>query len=56
MVPQGGLKGVLWVDALQMLIILGSVIAIIAEGCSRVGGIAKVWEIADEGQRIQFDV
>ncbi|ELT97256.1 hypothetical protein CAPTEDRAFT_101940 [Capitella teleta] len=52
----GGLKGVLWVDALQMLIILGSVIAIIAEGCSRVGGIAKVWEIADEGQRIQFDV
>ena len=52
---QGGLKGVLWVDAIQMLIILAGVLAIVIKGTMDAGGVAKVWEIAENGSRIQFN-
>ena len=53
---QGGLKGVIWVDAIQMLIIIAGVLAIIIKGTLDVGGIGKVMQIARDGNRLEFDV
>jgi len=50
---QGGLKGVIWVDAIQMVIILVSILAIIIKGTIAVGGWAVVWQKASEGGRIR---
>lgn len=52
---QGGLKGVIWVDAIQMLIILVSILAVIIRGTMEVGGLGEVWRISVAGGRIQFN-
>jgi solute carrier family 5 (sodium-coupled monocarboxylate transporter), member 8/12 len=54
-VLKGGLKGVIWVDAIQMLIILASILAIIIKGTIEIGGLDIVWRRAVEGGRIQFN-
>jgi SSS family transporter len=51
----GGLKGVIWVDAIQMLIILGSMLAIIGKGTAEVGGFGEVWQRAADGGRLKFN-
>lgn len=52
---QGGLKGVIWVDAIQMVIILVSILAINIKGSIAAGGIGTVWQRATAGGRIQLD-
>jgi len=47
----GGMRAVLWSDALQAFIMFGSLITIIALGVGHVGGLEVVWERASEGSR-----
>lgn len=51
---QGGLRAVLWTDTFQTFVVVGGLIGIIVMGCGRLGGMAEVWRISQEGQRIQF--
>ncbi len=48
------MKAVLWADTLQMAIMMAGQIAIVVQGCIQVGGVYKVWEIAEKGGRINF--
>lgn len=48
----GGLKAVLWTDALQAIIMIGSVIAVTIAGASQIGGMSVVWERASEAGRL----
>ena len=49
---QGGLKGVLWIDTIQMLIVLGIGIANSAVGTNAVGGIDQVLNITTHNRRL----
>ncbi len=42
----GGLKAVLWSDALQAIIMFGTMITVIIVGVNEVGGLGVVWERA----------
>lgn len=53
-IPQGGMKAVLWADTAQMVIMLGGILAVIIQGTISVGGMGKVWQIAEDGGRINF--
>ena len=46
------MKAVLWTDVVQVLIILGSILGVLIEGCRRVGGLHQMWHIAQQGQRV----
>ncbi|XP_063957351.1 sodium-coupled monocarboxylate transporter 1-like isoform X1 [Lytechinus pictus] len=50
----GGLKAVVWTDTLQGIIMIVGVVALIIKGTMVVGGLDKVWQIAEQGDRIQF--
>ncbi|XP_052093056.1 sodium-coupled monocarboxylate transporter 1-like [Mytilus californianus] len=50
----GGLRAVLWTDTFQTFIVVGGLIGIISIGSSKLGGLAEVWRIASEGNRIEF--
>ncbi|ODN05896.1 Sodium-coupled monocarboxylate transporter 2 [Orchesella cincta] len=50
----GGLKAVLWSDALQAIIMFGSTLTILFLGTNEVGGFNVVWERAKEGGRTEF--
>lgn len=50
----GGMKAVLWTDALQALIMYGSMIFIIAYGAVDYGGFEAVWNKNVEGGRAQL--
>ena len=52
---QGGMKAVLWADTLQTGVMLAGIIACVVEGARTVGGIGKVWQIAGEGGRLNFN-
>ncbi|RZF36445.1 hypothetical protein LSTR_LSTR009541 [Laodelphax striatellus] len=49
----GGLKAVVWSDALQSVFTFGSVLIIIAIGCNVVGGASEVFRINNEGHRLE---
>lgn len=49
--PQGGMKAVVWTDALQFVIMFGGIIAVIVRGMVEVGGMEKVWDIAVKHDR-----
>ncbi|ELT90273.1 hypothetical protein CAPTEDRAFT_177302 [Capitella teleta] len=51
----GGMKAVLWADTAQMVIMLGGILAVIIQGTISVGGMGKVWQIAEDGGRINFN-
>lgn len=51
---KGGLRAVVWTDTFQTFIVVGGLIGIIIMGCNKVGGMAEIWRISQEGQRIQF--
>ena len=53
-VLQGGIKAVVWTDAIQMVILLGGLIVIAAIGASKMGGGNAVWEIAKSTGRTNF--
>ena len=52
---QGGLKAVLWTDTFQMTIVILGIFVLLIAGVEEAGGFSNVWEIADEGGRIEFD-
>lgn len=50
----GGIKAVVWTDTIQMLIMLGSMGAVIGLGIYVGGGFVNIWDKNVEGQRIDF--
>ncbi len=51
---QGGMKAVLWADTLQCVIMVAGLVGVIIQGILRVGGIQKIWKIAEDGGRLNF--
>ncbi|XP_017758968.1 PREDICTED: putative sodium-dependent multivitamin transporter [Eufriesea mexicana] len=51
----GGIKAVLITDVFQGLLMFISVFVIIIIAANEAGSLGKIWQIADEGNRIQFD-
>ncbi|XP_029046788.2 putative sodium-dependent multivitamin transporter [Osmia bicornis bicornis] len=51
----GGIKAVLITDVFQGLLMFVSVFIIIVTAANEVGGLDKIWEIAQAGNRIEFD-
>ncbi|XP_005499453.2 sodium-coupled monocarboxylate transporter 2 [Columba livia] len=55
----GGLKAVVWTDAFQMIVLVAGFVTVLIRGTTLNGGLAKIWEVAYEGSRlniIDFDV
>ncbi|KAK7096188.1 sodium-coupled monocarboxylate transporter 1-like isoform X1 [Littorina saxatilis] len=50
----GGMKAVVWTDVFQSVVMLAGLLAIVIEGVSRVGGMATVWQINYDWERINF--
>ncbi|XP_014279125.1 sodium-coupled monocarboxylate transporter 2 [Halyomorpha halys] len=50
----GGLKAVVWSDTIQGLIMVLSAVIVAVIGTIKVGGVAKVFEAASEGERLEF--
>ncbi|XP_014469743.1 PREDICTED: putative sodium-dependent multivitamin transporter isoform X2 [Dinoponera quadriceps] len=51
----GGIKAVLITDVFQALLMFVAVFVIIAIAARDAGGLKQIWEIAYQGQRIEFD-
>lgn len=51
----GGIKAVLITDVFQGLLMLAAVVLVIVTAAVNVGGLQRIWEIAYEGSRIEFD-
>ncbi|CAL7942190.1 unnamed protein product [Xylocopa violacea] len=51
----GGIKAVLITDVFQGLLMFASVFVIIITAVNEAGSLGKIWQMADEGHRIQFD-
>ncbi|XP_012936765.1 sodium-dependent multivitamin transporter isoform X2 [Aplysia californica] len=53
----GGIRGVVWTDAFQLIIVWAGLLALMFKGASDVGGWSKVWEISRKGDRLpRFDM
>lgn len=50
----GGMKAVLWTDVFQTIVMISGFLAVIIEGCRRLGGMDEMWRIAGEGGRLEF--
>ncbi|XP_012277365.1 sodium-coupled monocarboxylate transporter 2 [Orussus abietinus] len=50
----GGLKAVVWSDAIQLTVTIGSLFAVLFLGISSAGGISNIWRVAGEGSRLEF--
>ncbi|XP_029178699.1 uncharacterized protein LOC114946402 [Nylanderia fulva] len=51
----GGIKAVLITDVFQALLMFAAVFVIIGIAANEAGGLEQIWEIAKQGQRIEFD-
>ncbi|XP_032671555.1 putative sodium-dependent multivitamin transporter [Odontomachus brunneus] len=51
----GGIKAVLITDVLQSLLMLAAVIAVIVTAAIDTGGLDRIWQIARQGSRLEFD-
>lgn len=51
----GGIKATIWVDFIQMLVVITGLVAILVRGSMMVGGFQEVWRINWEGGRIIFN-
>ncbi|XP_011699610.1 PREDICTED: putative sodium-dependent multivitamin transporter [Wasmannia auropunctata] len=51
----GGIKAVLTTDVFQILLMFAAVFLIIGSAANDVGGLERIWEIARQGQRLEFD-
>ncbi|XP_018301707.1 putative sodium-dependent multivitamin transporter isoform X1 [Mycetomoellerius zeteki] len=51
----GGIKAVLITDVFQGLLMFAAVFLIIGTAANDVGGLGQIWEIARQGQRLEFD-
>ncbi|KAF5286290.1 hypothetical protein FQR65_LT12730 [Abscondita terminalis] len=52
----GGLKAVIWTDAIQALSLIGSTVAVFILGILSVGGFTNMWKVAEAGDRLTIDV
>ena len=43
-----------WTDTFQTFVVMAGLIAVCVQGAKDLGGIDKVWQIADNGGRIFF--
>lgn len=50
----GGLKAVVWTDAMQFIVTLASMFAVFVIGVKATGGITDIWQQADAGDRIEL--
>ncbi|KAG8229119.1 hypothetical protein J437_LFUL009588 [Ladona fulva] len=50
----GGLKAVVWADALQTIMMFGGMLVVIFIGTVSVGGVTEVWERNEKGGRLEF--
>ncbi|KAJ8299392.1 hypothetical protein KUTeg_023452 [Tegillarca granosa] len=50
----GGMKAVIWTDVFQTIVMLAGMLAVFIQGCIKVGGLSRMWELADMGGRIEF--
>ncbi|KAM6407149.1 LOW QUALITY PROTEIN: sodium-dependent multivitamin transporter [Pluvialis apricaria] len=48
----GGLKAVIWTDVFQTLVMFAGQLAVIVVGARRVGGMARVWHLAEQEGKI----
>ncbi|GFQ97212.1 putative sodium-dependent multivitamin transporter [Trichonephila clavata] len=48
----GGMKAVLWADVFQAVLMFATLLTIVIKGCLLLGGIGKIFEIANEGGRL----
>ncbi|XP_074904905.1 sodium-dependent multivitamin transporter isoform X3 [Buteo buteo] len=48
----GGLKAVIWTDVFQTLVMFAGQLAVILVGARRVGGMARVWHLAEQEGKI----
>jgi len=51
---QGGLKAVIWTDALQMIVMVLGFVVVLIQTSIEGGGIEVLWKRAEEGSRIEF--
>ncbi|KAK3863994.1 hypothetical protein Pcinc_030258 [Petrolisthes cinctipes] len=47
----GGMKAVVWTDALQFMVLLGGIVGVLVKGVIEVGGMGRVWDIAVQHNR-----
>ena len=52
----GGIKGVIWTDVFQTLIMFVGLVAVIGKGVYDVDGLANMWRINERGGRLNFFV
>ncbi|XP_066963276.1 sodium-coupled monocarboxylate transporter 1-like [Macrobrachium rosenbergii] len=50
----GGVKAVVYTDVIQTILMFGGVLVVVIVCCLNVGGLGTVFELANEGGRIQF--
>ncbi|KAK4876636.1 hypothetical protein RN001_009142 [Aquatica leii] len=50
----GGFKAVIWTDALQFAVMIGSMLAVVIIGIISAGGFSMVWKEAINGQRLDI--
>ncbi|XP_035658838.1 sodium-coupled monocarboxylate transporter 1-like [Branchiostoma floridae] len=50
----GGMKAVMWTDTFQVVVMVAGFLAVIIQGTMDVGGLARVWELNQQGQRLEF--
>ena len=49
---QGGIRGVVWTDAFQLVVVWAGLLCIMFKAASDLGGWATVWEISRQGDRL----
>ncbi|XP_078050256.1 sodium-coupled monocarboxylate transporter 2 isoform X3 [Augochlora pura] len=54
LIKMGGLKAVVWTDAIQTIVMFGGVIIVAVYGTHRVGGFDVVWQRNRDTDRIEF--
>ena len=48
------MKAVVWTNVFQAVVMLMGFLAVVIEGCIRLGGYAELWRICAENGRIDF--
>jgi Na+/proline symporter len=45
----------MWTDAFQMIIVIAGVVAVVWKGTTEMGGFDVVWQLAQNGSKLQAD-
>ena len=51
----GGIKAIIWTDAVQTVVMIGGMITVAIAGTLKVGGFSAVFEVANAGLRLEYD-